>query len=103
MPFDPTLPIEGTPLDAAQMRDQLNGLADLIDEIPAGPEGPPGPTGPQGEVTINDLSTAINGTARNPTSVSPLFITPDSTYDPAQLQAVIDRLNDLITAARREA
>ena len=31
--FDPALPQEGTPLDAVQMRDQLNGLKALIDAI----------------------------------------------------------------------
>lgn len=34
MPFDPTLPQENTPLDAAQMRGQLTGLKDLIDNVP---------------------------------------------------------------------
>jgi hypothetical protein len=33
MPFDPTLPQELTPADAAQMRSQLNGLKALIDAI----------------------------------------------------------------------
>ena len=33
MPYDPTLPQEGTPLDAVQMRSQLNGLKDLIDAM----------------------------------------------------------------------
>ena len=31
--FDPNLPQEGTPLDAVQMRSQLNGLKALIDTI----------------------------------------------------------------------
>jgi hypothetical protein len=31
--FDPTLPQENTPVDAVQMRGQLNGLKDLIDAI----------------------------------------------------------------------
>jgi hypothetical protein len=31
--FDPTLPQPGTEIDADQMRDQLNGLKDLIDAI----------------------------------------------------------------------
>ena len=31
--FDPTLPQEGTPLDAVQMRAQLNGLKALIDAV----------------------------------------------------------------------
>ena len=54
MPFDPSLPQENTPVDAAQMRSQLTGLKDLIDAIPAGPpgpegaQGPPGPEGPGG-------------------------------------------------------
>ena len=31
--FDPNLPQEGTPLDAVQMRSQLNGLKAIIDAI----------------------------------------------------------------------
>jgi hypothetical protein len=34
MPFDPALPQENTPLDAAQMREQLTGLKTLIDAMP---------------------------------------------------------------------
>jgi hypothetical protein len=33
MPFDPNLPQELTPADAAQMRSQLNGLKALIDAV----------------------------------------------------------------------
>ena len=33
MAFNPTLPIENTPLDAAQMRDQFNGLKAIIDDL----------------------------------------------------------------------
>jgi hypothetical protein len=33
MPFDPSLPQENTPVDAVQMRAQLNGLKDLIDAL----------------------------------------------------------------------
>ncbi|MFO1481862.1 MAG: hypothetical protein U1F71_00725 [Verrucomicrobiaceae bacterium] len=33
--FDPTLPQAGTPIDAVEMRSQLNGLKDLIDAVPA--------------------------------------------------------------------
>jgi hypothetical protein len=36
MPFDPNLPQENTPLDAAQMRGQFTGLKDLIDALPTG-------------------------------------------------------------------
>jgi hypothetical protein len=34
MPYDPNLPQENTPADAAQMRAQFNGLKDLIDAVP---------------------------------------------------------------------
>jgi len=44
--FDPTLPINGSPISAAELRSQLTGLKDLIDTAVA---GPPGPAGPQGE------------------------------------------------------
>jgi hypothetical protein len=37
MPFDPTLPVEHTLADAAQMRAQFNGLFDLIQAIPTPP------------------------------------------------------------------
>jgi len=33
MPFDPTLPLAGSPLQSAVMRGQFNGLKDLIDTI----------------------------------------------------------------------
>lgn len=33
MPFDPSLPISGTPLQSAVMRGQFNGLKDLIDAV----------------------------------------------------------------------
>lgn len=33
MPYDPNLPQEHTPIDAVQMRAQLNGLKDLLDAI----------------------------------------------------------------------
>jgi len=31
MPFNPNLPVEDSPLDAAEMRDQFNGLKTIID------------------------------------------------------------------------
>lgn len=36
MPFDPNLPQENTPLDAAQMRGQFAGLKEVIDALPTG-------------------------------------------------------------------
>ena len=34
MPYDPTKPVEHTDLDAAEMREQLQGLKSLIDAVP---------------------------------------------------------------------
>lgn len=48
MPYDPTLPADGSPLSSAEMRSQLTGLRELIDTIPVGPEGPMGPAGADG-------------------------------------------------------
>ena len=39
MPFDPTLPINDTVIDADELRGQFNGLNERIDGIPAGPRG----------------------------------------------------------------
>jgi hypothetical protein len=48
MPFDPTKPVEHSPLDAGEVRNQLNALKALIDAVPAGPQGPAGATGATG-------------------------------------------------------
>ncbi len=90
MPYDPSLPLENTEIDAAQMRTQLQGLAALIAAVPAGPEGPPGPEGPEGppgpsggppgpegppgppgEVTEAQLDAAIATTALDPSAIGP--------------------------------
>ena len=49
MPFNPTLPLDGSLMEAPEMRSQFNGLKTLIDNVPAGPPGPQGSQGPQGE------------------------------------------------------
>lgn len=48
MSFDPTKPVEGTEIDAAELRNQFNGLKALLDAIPPGEVGPPGPAGRDG-------------------------------------------------------
>jgi hypothetical protein len=145
MPYDPTLPLENTDIDAAEMRSQLQGLRDLIDTIPVGPqgpqgqdgatgppgppgdigptgfdgpmgppgpmgpdgaagspgpEGPPGPQGPVGEVSQAQLDAAIAGAALNPVSVIGLAQTADGTYNPTQMQDVLNKLDELIAALK---
>ncbi len=46
--FDPSKPADCSPLVAAEMRGQLNGLKDLIDTIPVGPPGQNGSNGTNG-------------------------------------------------------
>ena len=48
MSFDPTKPVEGTEIDAAELRGQFNGLKTLLDAIPSGQVGPAGPAGRDG-------------------------------------------------------
>ena len=57
MSFNPLLPLDGSLMEADEMRSQFNGLDALIQAIPAGPQGEQGPPGPQG----NDGSTGPQG------------------------------------------
>ena len=194
--FDPALPQEGTPLDAVQMRDQLNGLKALIDailtvtaahvdsttalppgtpanasvsvvgntlhfafELPQGQPGDPGPSGsdgppgqpfaqavvdnvntlspgqdatvdvsfdgtnvhfsfgilrgndgsqgndgaqgPPGEVTLNELANVINGSSANSNNVGTLGLWVNDPPSGADLQQVVNKLDELILALRR--
>ena len=176
MPFDPSLPATGSPLDSAIMRSQLTSLKALIDAISAitaaqvdgvttvpptdpalaqvsvvgntlhftfaipmgqtGQQGQPGQNGsdggpgdpatvgvtfdgtsvhftfsiprgaegtqgPPGEVTTGQLDAAIATTATNPASVNPLSQTADPTYNPAQMQQVIDKLDEFLWVSKR--
>ena len=95
MPYDPTLPVEGAEADAAQMRAQFAGLVEMIEAIPAGPEGPPGEVSPQ---TLDD---AISGTAGNPQTVADLALIVSEPPTQAEMQAVVDKVNELLGALRR--
>ena len=145
MSFDPDLPANGSPLDSAQMRAQLNALKALIDALnslnnaqvdetntlppgnPAtatvviagqtlhltfgipqgeiGPQGPEGQVGPPGEVTVSQMNAAdeaiLQQTSANTNSVGQLGMTADSSYQQWQFQAMIDKLDEFIGAARR--
>jgi hypothetical protein len=66
-----------------------------------GPQGPEGPAGMNGEVTFTDLDSAISGTSTNSNSVSTLAI---SISDPPlqwEVQMIVDKLDELISALRR--
>ena len=83
MPFDPTKPVEDSPLDAAEMRDQFNGLDAKIGDC----------------ATQAGLNDAINaGSAANCDGVAELSLTVSNPPTPAQVQALLAKLNELIGA-----
>lgn len=66
--------------------------------IPAGNDGA---TGPAGEVTTAQLDTAIAGTSANTNSVPTLNMIVNSPPSAAEVQAVANKLDELILAQRR--
>ncbi|MBI3878568.1 MAG: collagen-like protein [Verrucomicrobia bacterium] len=126
MPFDPSLPADGSPNSSAEMRAQLIALHDEITTIPQGPpgndgapglpgdkgdkgdSGDKGDTGDQGvpglagEVSTVQLDNAIAGASSNTNAVATLDTSGFS--DPptlADLLAVANKLNEFLTTARR--
>jgi hypothetical protein len=65
-------------------------------DIPAGESGPPG------EVTESQLTDAINTTAQNPSGVQPLNEGANPNYNDTQMQALINKVNELIAALVRQ-
>ena len=85
MPFDPTKPANNSPNSSAEMRGQLTALnADL-----------------QQRATQADLANAIAGTSNNSNGVGTLSQGANGGYDPGQMQAVLDKIDELINALRR--
>jgi hypothetical protein len=99
MSFDPTKPAEDSPLDAAEMRDQLNGLKALIDaqqsQIAA----------LQSQIdqkaSLADVTQAITAASANNVDG---FDEPDTNIsDPPQtveVAAILGKLDDLISALK---
>jgi hypothetical protein len=66
-----------------------------------GQNGSDGQQGPPGEVSAAQLNTATTGTSSNSNSVTTLGQTADGSYNPAQIQMLLDKMDELITALRR--
>ena len=131
MPFDPNIPATNAEATSAMFRGQFNGLKDLIDAVPQGPpgpegpEGPPGPEGPSGadgaagpegsqgpqglegpqgppgEVSPQQLSDAIDTTSNNVNSVGLLSMNVSDPPQQYEVQAIVDKIDELITAMYR--
>jgi hypothetical protein len=97
MAFDPSLPANGSLIVAAELRSQFTGLKTEIDVLPTRAQ------------LSNDLvncqnaavSTALPLTSANSNAVSPLLQGAQGSYDPGQMQNVLDKIDELINALRR--
>jgi hypothetical protein len=86
MAFDPTLPLNNSPIVSAELRDQFDGLKDLIDALP----------------TSGAMTDAIaSQTAGKPDFIELLTQPISNPPTQAQVQAIQTRLNDLIDALNR--
>jgi hypothetical protein len=64
-------------------------------------QGEPGIQGPPGEVTDAQLTSAIATSAQNPLSMSSLGILADPNYNPAQIQQMADKFDELLAVLKR--
>ena len=80
MAFDPTKPVENSPLDAAEMRNQFNGLKALIDAQAA---------------QIVDLQTQLANKAILPTA-QPYDQSISNPPTQADIQNLVDWLNNML-------
>ena len=70
-------------------------------ELPRGNDGSPGDPGTPGEVTYSDLNDVVAGTSANSNSVDFIAQAADPDYNPSQLQALFDKMDELIGVLRR--
>ena len=85
MPFDPTKPASNAALNSAEMRGQLTALHDDI----------------QTRVTQGDLAAQIGGTSANSNGVGNLGLVVSDPPQQGEVQAIADKLDELINALRR--
>ena len=69
--------------------------------IPQGADGTPGAAGAAGDVNSAQLAAAIAGTSSNSNAVANLGMAVSDPPTQAELQAVLGKLNEVITALRR--
>ena len=85
MPFDPAKPANNAALNSADLRGQLTSLHSDI----------------QGRVTPDDLAAAIGGTSSNSNGVGNLGLAISDPPQQGEVQAIADKLDELINALRR--
>jgi hypothetical protein len=85
MPFDPTKPANNSPNSSAEMRSQLTSLNTDI----------------QNRATLAQLGGEINGTSANSNGVGTLGMAVSDPPTQGEVQAIADKLDELINALRR--
>jgi hypothetical protein len=66
-----------------------------------GSNGSDGSQGPPGEISQAQLDSAISGTSNNTNAVSTLGQSADGSYNPTQMQDLLNKMDELINALRR--
>ena len=92
MAYDPTLPANNALIASAELRNQFAGLKTLIDATQAQVEG---------AATQDGLNDAIGDCAQGVNGVAPLALTISNPPTQAQVQAMLDKLNELIGGLHR--
>lgn len=85
MPFDPNKPANNAALNSAEMRGQLTALHSDI----------------QSRATNASLEGSINGTSSNTNGVATLGLSISDPPTQGEVQAIADKLDELINALRR--
>lgn len=85
MPYDPSIPASHVPIESAMLRGQFSGLAQLI----------------QAKAFEDDCVARLMSSAQNPVTVDGLALSASDPPTQAELQAVIDKLNELLTSLKR--
>ncbi len=94
--FDPNLPQENTPADAAQMRSQLNGLKDLIDAVPTLNAAQVDATNTLPPGSPANVNVSVNGnTLHFSFNIPQGQEGPEGPMGPPFSQAVVDAVNTL--------
>ncbi|MFN0079178.1 MAG: hypothetical protein ACKVY0_22165 [Prosthecobacter sp.] len=90
------------PNDPATVSASFDGSAvRLTFGIPRGQEGQAGQTGAPGEVSNGQLISAVSGTSSNSNGVSTLGFTVSDPPTQGEMQQIVNKLDELITALRR--
>ena len=106
MAFDPSLPANNSPLSSSEVRNQFNGLKENLEQqLSATRTDFADQLNESLNATTNDLQSQIDGlradSAHECNAVELLDVTLEDPPSAANLQQVIDKLNEVITALRR--